>query len=555
MIKREKFVASEDRPDLEEDRTDDRLNSGSVPLRRAISRKNSLNSEVNNYGSLPRHINHSNPLSKAKSTSSVTSSRKIFNWAGNKQRSFTNYLTLNRRNSESSEDSKDILPTVDQDKTNRNIPKLQRTFSVPVVENKLVTLNQTCPEGVLKNSRTDCFRKTKKTVTFPDECVQELKDASKQNNTFTSIETIDVNNLNDNFRCISSSDSQFKENKTFLDDINLQKSSQPHKPRPYRRSQSVLVPELLSNKTLLPSNNLTKELSSRCSAINCNFDRADSSVDRANKDVPNNSIQITRIGGVRVVSNQGKDNTPISNPLPKLPDKKLPSANSLSVELLVHKEKVYQDNITSSGTEDSELNPTQIKDKCTENYPLVQSGIKSVESSHGSVTESDQKETAESLPSDIIQVQELSTSESKKTATIIRNPFSTSEDSVKLPKKKLDNKLSKRDSIVGISTLRFLSRGINLPPIASKSANKAAREAEEAKAAFFSELPYTLRPDLANLLYARMKGVHDGLLVTACKLVEEDQVLRLIKDLSANGHLEQIINQKDKTGRVSQGEE
>ena len=39
--------------------------------------------------------------------------------------------------------------------------------------------------------------------------------------------------------------------------------------------------------------------------------------------------------------------------------------------------------------------------------------------------------------------------------------------------------------------------------------------------------------------------------MTACRLVEEDQVLRLIKDLSANGQLEVIINQKDKTGRVS----
>ncbi|XP_018006496.1 uncharacterized protein LOC108664429 [Hyalella azteca] len=105
------------------------------------------------------------------------------------------------------------------------------------------------------------------------------------------------------------------------------------------------------------------------------------------------------------------------------------------------------------------------------------------------------------------------------------------------------------------STFRFFPQSITLKSNPNKPSRKGSRDkvpASSHRSAFFSSLTTPLSPDLADCLYAKMKGSHEGILVTACRLVEEEQVLRLIKELNLSGQLDSsIINECDKTGRTA----
>ncbi|XP_068202564.1 platelet binding protein GspB-like isoform X2 [Palaemon carinicauda] len=64
-----------------------------------------------------------------------------------------------------------------------------------------------------------------------------------------------------------------------------------------------------------------------------------------------------------------------------------------------------------------------------------------------------------------------------------------------------------------------------------------------------------LPPILSNLkatLADKMKGSSEGALLVACRVAEEDQILRLVKELTATGTLDAAaLNQIDRTGRTS----
>ncbi|XP_069167620.1 uncharacterized protein [Procambarus clarkii] len=64
--------------------------------------------------------------------------------------------------------------------------------------------------------------------------------------------------------------------------------------------------------------------------------------------------------------------------------------------------------------------------------------------------------------------------------------------------------------------------------------------------------PKTLPPLLSGFRFHKMKGNSEGALLVACRVGEEDQVLRLLKELTAAGVLEATeVNQSDRSGRVS----
>lgn len=118
-------------------------------------------------------------------------------------------------------------------------------------------------------------------------------------------------------------------------------------------------------------------------------------------------------------------------------------------------------------------------------------------------------------------------------------------------------KLSKSKSQSG--AFNFLTRGITLPSITPRTSNHSTKSTKgpanniPSKSVFFSVLSTPLSAELSDYLYYKMKGVHDGILVTACRVAEEEQVLKLIKELSTTGQLDPaFINQCDKTGRVSE---
>lgn len=57
---------------------------------------------------------------------------------------------------------------------------------------------------------------------------------------------------------------------------------------------------------------------------------------------------------------------------------------------------------------------------------------------------------------------------------------------------------------------------------------------------------------LRSLGSDKMKGNNEGALLVACRVGEEDQVLRLLKELTATGVLDaSVLNQADRSGRVS----
>ena len=109
---------------------------------------------------------------------------------------------------------------------------------------------------------------------------------------------------------------------------------------------------------------------------------------------------------------------------------------------------------------------------------------------------------------------------------------------------------SSKSHTVADKATEIISNSNKNSAVKSKETEKSKKQSVGGASSKF--LPKFL-PPLANRSSITMKSAQEGLLVAACKSAEEDQVLKLVKDLSSSStHIDVgLLNQTDKSGRVS----
>lgn len=566
------------------------LNHGSFdqegPLDVFIKRQQINISRDKNIGSREsggcKYENNLTTLAQNNSSRSISPKKHPSNWSKCRQSSFSSYLSESRKELENeNKEVEETLPNlISGPSFDRNF-ELQKTASGPELCREKIKDNRECSirNQALSTQITTKKRHRKETIQniehFPNSQIEELKHYSCDPEISLSIEIVNkTNNCNDPSVLIQSS--SFVHDRTVLQNINNnvnKKTSKSSASKPTHFSQTAeFVPLIQKSKSHIHCNEIIDKNINKSDQSKCSSEYEFTSYQ------PSNNLENSTKSTIRT-SHSFENNYQFTKALdekfslPTFPDSKkkvtektvtfssvveteshfsIPAINSgFSIE---QKSKTNADSRNSNygkrfsipSTEVSDLRPHQDgleniynTSKNTENeiYPRNRSPLIDVKNSSPL--------NKRSLPTNALADIEKSSTSPEKIAK--------SNSINQLPKK-----LSKSQSAT--AAFRYLTRGITLPPISSRTGTIYKTDSQSSpeevtclsRLEFFNELSHPLSEELSEYLYKKMKGIHDGLLVSTCRLAEEDKVMQLIKELRTSGQLQApMINQCDKTGRVS----
>ena len=508
---------------------------------------------------------------------SKSSKRHSIHWAETRQGSFSNYLTKSRKGNNLYKTLNDALPSVTAE---NEVPlEIKTSASATEVHSKILT------NGVIGNVSKEAIelpaftkRKTRKDgvvhkVHFTDEIIKDISKDSEEAETYSSVETVRIHSGGEINRGNSITTKDFLKDKISLKKIGV-KAPQSILCKSFSSSSvPTSIPQLTNSFTSIPidrehNNNIVDSIewsttTSASTSLPLQLSNANCTVSRDGTGTSDKPMLITRVGGVQV---QQPGKTPEylkqdSSVFPIVKDK-TPERLSNSFQRATEDSSHYDEIIPQI----SSLNES-IGNKVVGSKSILSSKLKiqSVPSDtvHSIVDSKNSFAETSSVDSD---------NENKKVnfsynghpdhdnkTSIIDSCVSTSfKDTVNTASsEKHCSKTPKCGSTTVTNPLRFLRRGMTLPPLPSTKLthkhHSGQTQIDVLRVKFLSELPCSLPPELSDYLYLKMKGSTEHLLVRACKLAEEDQVLRLIEELKTDGDVcSSFFNETDKTGKVSE---